>query len=798
MTEGIDKKIGYVVELNISRVLNTCINYTTYKNNYSIADKLKYIIEYNLINIDVDMIDNKEINTNNLIKKLMDIWKEDPVNHFKILLRKLDNEFIELDNETQKKLNKYFQNTQTNNKISSKILLKNSEDELQSLPKGNKKTPINSDNDSEDEDIKDDNTKEEQKDNEKFISFTHDILPDIIPLVCILTMDSSNMDFIEMINSIKNNPELLGIFDEQCNIWWKKTGLIEFIKEIISKFVNKESTCYNISIQIKMSIQSLIDKPAELLELINECLKPKDIEKKNYGEVFTPMPLINEMLDKLPEDVWSNKNMKWLDPASGMGNFPIAVYMRLMDGLKNEIVDEKLRKKHIIENMLYMCELNKKNVLVCKEIFDINNEYKLNIYNGDTLLFEPLNYFNIKKFDIIIGNPPYQEKDKSGDNKLYLEFTSKCLKILKKNRYLLFITPRTILEYLLLVGKNRTYIDYLYQINYLSIETSNRYFPNIGSTFVYFLLEKTECYKNTTIEYINSTNKEIEKIDKLLEKGFRIPRSLTATDLEILSKITSNTINYKLNDFIFDNKSQRIRKEHLNKNVITIRPTDTHNIKIIDTINKEHKFPGKYYYYNKKDSVYDKDKLVLSKKGYLMPYVDRTKDYTYSDNFKYIIDDNMDTIKMLLESPIIKYLLYQYSKNGFDSIDIIKNLTKKNLDNVNSENDLYIIYNITDNEIEHIQNITKTTINNRDRLKSNQDINDTISIKSTQSRTQYTVDILKNMCKERNIKGISKLSKKDLAIKLFDYHNNDNNKASSSYISLTDDEIKEIQILIDK
>ena len=45
-------------------------------------------------------------------------------------------------------------------------------------------------------------------------------------------------------------------------------------------------------------------------------------------------------------------------------------------GLKDEIKDEKARKKHILENMLYMCELNKKNVLVCNQIFNINNEYK--------------------------------------------------------------------------------------------------------------------------------------------------------------------------------------------------------------------------------------------------------------------------------------------------------------------------------------------------------------------------------------------------------------------------------------
>ena len=101
-----------------------------------------------------------------------------------------------------------------------------------------------------------------------------------------------------------------------------------------------------------MSLQSLIDKPKELLELINECLKPKDIEKKKFGEVFTPMHLVNEMLDKLPKDVWKNKKLKWFDPAVGMGNFPIAVYLRLMKGLKNKISDKK-KKTYIRKNVIY-------------------------------------------------------------------------------------------------------------------------------------------------------------------------------------------------------------------------------------------------------------------------------------------------------------------------------------------------------------------------------------------------------------------------------------------------------------
>ena len=50
---------------------------------------------------------------------------------------------------------------------------------------------------------------------------------------------------------------------------------------------------------------------------------------------------VNEMLDTLPKEVWKNPNLKWLDPSAGMGNFPVAVYMRLMEGLKSVIEDDE-------------------------------------------------------------------------------------------------------------------------------------------------------------------------------------------------------------------------------------------------------------------------------------------------------------------------------------------------------------------------------------------------------------------------------------------------------------------------
>ena len=698
MTEGENKKIGIVVDLNISRVLNTCINYSVHKKEENINDKISYLIKGNLINIDSDLMENKKINSDAIIKKLMEIWKNDPINSFRTLLKNLDNDYVNFDSVIQTRINKAFTKSMEKN-ANIKLYLKDEEDEIQSLKPG----IINS-NDGEIiatiDEIKD-NTKEEK---ETYISFSKDVLPFIIPLVCILTTKNKNMDFIKMLSDISENKSLLETFDDQCLIWWNQSGLINFIKDIIDKYFDKNSNAYNISIQFKMSLQSLIDNPKELLELISECLKPKDIEKKQFGEVFTPMALVNEMLEKIPKEVWTNKDLKWLDPASGMGNFPIAIYLKLMESLKETIKDEKKRKKHILEKMLYMCELNKKNVLICKQIFDINDKYKLNIYEGDSLELNYEEYFKIKEFDVIVGNPPYQDANATGDNKLYLDFTKKCLTILKNEKYLLFITPRNILDYLLLFEKNRKYIDNFYQLKYIAIETSNKYFSNIGSTFVYFLIEKRLYYEKTIIEYLYQN--KIETINIFLEIGFKIPRILTDIDIEILKKITSKT-NYTLNDFTFKNKTQRIRKQHISKNIVTIVETDKNKIKIIDTINKSNPHPGKYYYYNLKDNDFDKDKLILSKKGYLMPFVDKTKTYTYSDNFKYIIGDDLDKIKLLLDSKIIKYLLFQYSKNGFDSIEIIKTIHKHNLNNIKNEIELYKLYGLSKDHLNHIDKILK-------------------------------------------------------------------------------------------
>ena len=83
-----------------------------------------------------------------------------------------------------------------------------------------------------------------------------------------------------------------------------------------------------------------------------------------------------------------------------------------MIGLVSEIPDEEDRRKHILENMLYSSELTPKNVFIYKKIF-CGDKYKLNIYEGDTLLMDVKKEFKLPAdfdgFDVILGNPPYNK-----------------------------------------------------------------------------------------------------------------------------------------------------------------------------------------------------------------------------------------------------------------------------------------------------------------------------------------------------------------------------------------------------
>ena len=710
MTEGENKQLGIVIDLNISRVLNTFMNYTIYNNELSPADKVKYLIDHHLINIDTDLMETKKLNSDSIVKELMDIWKDDPINSIKLLLRNLINDYEHYDNHIQKKLNSIFTkalNGETT--ISATVLLVSDDDDIENdIPSGIETKNIDKDGDN----------KEQTKKEEIIISFTKDVLPYIIPLTCILTIKNTNTDFVKMLNDIKDNKELLAIFDDQCLIWWNKKDLIDFIKSLVIKYFDKSSNTYKISVQIKTSMKQLIDNPTELLELINYSLRPKDIEKKQFGEVFTSMILVNEMLDKLPKEVWTNKDLKWFDPATGMGNFPIAVYLRLTETLKDIIINNDARKTHILENMLYMSELNKKNVLITKQIFDINNIYKLNVYEGDSLLLDTNKEWGIKYFDVIMGNPPYQKENKKNNtarggtnNNLYLDFIYKSLTLLQNDGYLVFIHPLNWRK----IGSD-IFTEFINRnIYYLKLNYGGNYFDNVSVKTDYYILKNSSHKEfNTTIEYINN-------------------------DVNVISHlILSNTLKFIPNIF----------NEHINsifnkinlygKKYECIISSDCHKTRphVNKGKNNEFKYPlfntsgNPYEYYSSKaHKNQNSKKIILSNSGKLSPFYDNGILGTTQDSMYILVNSEeegniiINTINSELFTFLIQICQWGNFRNEASLFTYFKYIDINIINQNTIDNEfLYKYFKMNDAEINFVENVISKTNKDKDIKKDKSNI----------------------------------------------------------------------------
>lgn len=70
-------------------------------------------------------------------------------------------------------------------------------------------------------------------------------------------------------------------------------------------------------------------------------------------EVFTPPRFANVMLDLLPDEVWSDPTLRWLDPGTKTGVFLREITKRLMVGLEDVIPDRQERLAHILSEQVF-------------------------------------------------------------------------------------------------------------------------------------------------------------------------------------------------------------------------------------------------------------------------------------------------------------------------------------------------------------------------------------------------------------------------------------------------------------
>lgn len=429
----------------------------------------------------------------------------------------------------------------------------------------------------------------------------------------------------------------------------------------------------------------------EVMKFMNDHLTPDVTAKKARGEVFTPPGLVGEMLFGLskkaleegklvtywenededdrvggiPTEVWRNPNTKWIDPANGIGNFPIVAFYRLdyqlakVPGFDNA----DIRRKHIIEKMLFMIELDAANIVVCRQLFSkIQPDAKPNICCADSLQMtdECLEAsFGISRFDVVMGNPPFNTGGTKhhGDRGYYRKFTNYGFSIMRTNGYLVFIHPPNYHR----IDKDS--IRDLFNENnllFLRIIPKTKTYFNVQISLDYYVLQKSKNTGSTTL--LDWTNELCYNID--VSKYKVVPNF----GYHIIQKLMN------LKDIYggFAAQPGRDSNKHQSREKFYIGKQNT--FKIIHTMIGT---GLRIFMSNEKHTHQDKKKIVINGMGVPYIFYDKNGEYGVTQAPNYVLEPSEKEI-VFLQSKLFQYLLWAYriqgNKNDNYVFDVLPNV----------------------------------------------------------------------------------------------------------------------------
>ena len=289
-------------------------------------------------------------------------------------------------------------------------------------------------------------------------------------------------------------------------------------------------------------------------------------------EVFTPPEVVNKMLDMLPQELFSNPDTTFLDPACKTGVFLREIAVRLIKGLEKQMPDLQERLDHIFHKQLFgiaiteLTSLLSRRGIYCSKY--PNSEFSVSKFDDaqGNIRFKRINHswkdgkcvfcgagkekynrgeelethayefihtnrqedlFNMK-FDVIIGNPPYQmtfgiEGGNSANAKsIYNLFIEQAKKL--QPRYLCMITPSRWMTKTA-QGIPESWVDSMLQSNKFRVihdfENASECFPGveIKGGVNYFLWEKDYDGKCQYFFHQAQDKKVLERFDYLDSKN---------------------------------------------------------------------------------------------------------------------------------------------------------------------------------------------------------------------------------------------------------------------------------------
>lgn len=384
--------------------------------------------------------------------------------------------------------------------------------------------------------------------------------------------------------------------------------------------------------------------------------------------------LWQEIINIIPDEVFLKKDLKILNVACGHGT-EADIIVKRMTSLGRTVQE--------IQDSMY---LNDKYSVFTKEAY--NKGYK-NVIKQDFMEWE-----SNMKFDIVIGNPPYEAATKEGRkdqaNNLWSKFTNKSMSLVKDGGYVSLITPTSWLSPAADIGKGkhgtRFFEAYFqrYKTHVLNVNECAKHF-NVGSTFSYFVLEKTESNNFNTRVITEEDDFTIN-----LNTISYLPKSMNPLSIGINKKVLEQTEKFGIVGNNLPETRIEMKKEKDSK----------FNVPCYNTPAKG----GTYWYSQQPIDTANKAKVIISISGNYVPIYDQGgKSFTGMCLAYYLKNnDNMDSIRSFLESKLIKFVLSENKYTGWVS-PVVSELPNIDKTKLWTDQDLYNYFSLTQEEVNYIE-----------------------------------------------------------------------------------------------
>jgi hypothetical protein len=446
-------------------------------------------------------------------------------------------------------------------------------------------------------------------------------------------------------SDVLNNPALANMFPEEIEAVINTIDNDNDIKDMVVKFFNDKHLAY---------------KGLAPIDTYDDIFS-NSLYKQKIGLVYVKFDLAKKLIYELPDHHKYNKEDPTILVINALnGTFP-----------------------------LILREIYPKGRIICAEYFDYCKDHLqrlgfevTNIVLGKNTIQLGKGYDNMK-FDILVGNPPYQGNNDKGtvqpkSHNLWSKFAEQSLSLIKPDGYLAFVTPDS------WMSPNSQVLKSFKENSLIWVNTDVSNYFTVNSSFTAWILQKN---KNTKTVSIDGLVVELSNLKYL-------PRDFYNT-YPIHNKVINS--NYTKLQVICDTTCHSDHKH----GKLSATEDNTFKYKTWHT-NAQIKFS------KIKSKDFAKNKIIWTLSGYFKPFYDNGN-FGTSEVCQYVIvaDQNeAEKILSYLNSKLYNFLISTGKWSGFLNGKLLCSLPKL-ADKIWTDAELYQHFNLTQEEIDYIEKTVK-------------------------------------------------------------------------------------------